>query len=231
MKKTWGAEIWEEKIKAQDPVGVIMGTGFTRADMDRHTVNTLALLNEYFFKNIPAGAAVLDVGTGPAARFAVALSKLGYRVTGLDGSPTSLASAKAAAQDSGAEFVQADFSDFHLEQKFDALVCIETFYHLPAHLAMSSFSCFNRVLKPGAHAMVQFSVQNEPNLRYMLWNLFYFTVYRLAGPILRWMGRRSFIVTVTRNTAAEIVDIGRRTGFEVVWEKNGFYVFKKVRET
>jgi 2-polyprenyl-3-methyl-5-hydroxy-6-metoxy-1,4-benzoquinol methylase len=230
MKKTWGAEIWEEKIKAQDAVGVIMGTGFTRADMDRHTVKTMELLGEFFFKTLPVGASILDVGTGPAARFAIAMSKLGYRVTGLDGSATSLAAAKAAAKGSGAEFVQADFSDFKLDKTFDGLVCIETFYHLPAHLAMSSFTCFNRVLKPGAHAMVQFSVLNEPSLGHMLWNLFYFTVYRLAGPILKMMGRRSFVVTVTRNTSAEIEDIGQRTGFEIVWEKNGVYIFQKIRE-
>ncbi|MBM3268090.1 MAG: class I SAM-dependent methyltransferase [Candidatus Sericytochromatia bacterium] len=67
---------------------------------------------------------VLDLGCGTGA-VAVALSLRDVRAVGVDRSPEMLARARARAARWGAraEFVQADYRDFALEDRFEAVTC------------------------------------------------------------------------------------------------------------
>ncbi|MBN1257139.1 MAG: class I SAM-dependent methyltransferase [Planctomycetes bacterium] len=75
--------------------------------------------------DLKAGNTVLDVGCG-TGRHAVALAKLGIKVTGIDLSSGMLAQAKAAAKAAGVELelIHADATKFNLERQFDCAICL-----------------------------------------------------------------------------------------------------------
>lgn len=75
--------------------------------------------------NLPAGAAILDLGCG-TGRHAVELARKGYAVTGLDLSSGMLAQARSKAQAAkvAIEWIQADASKFALDKQFDAVICL-----------------------------------------------------------------------------------------------------------
>jgi len=71
------------------------------------------------------GSHVLDVGCG-TGRHSVELARRGFRVTGLDLSPGMLEQAEAAARAAGVEvrWVEADATDFTLDEPADAALCV-----------------------------------------------------------------------------------------------------------
>lgn len=76
------------------------------------------------------GAALLDVGCGDG-RHAIELSKLGYRVTGVDNSLALLLSAAqnkeaAGLEDSQVEFLHGDMRRLPRDRDFDAVICVGT---------------------------------------------------------------------------------------------------------
>ena len=231
MKPTWGKEIWEDKVRAQGSVGVILGTGFSQNKLDRLTQSALNLCERTLLKRLTPGATILDVGVGPAARFTLALAERGFRPTGLDASPTTLKMARDLAQHAGlqaqTDFIEADFSEFKVDRPFDAIFCVETFFHIPAHLELDAFRSFNRALKPGGVAWVQFAILDELNLKFLAYNFFYRLAYIILRPLLSRAGRKSFCVTVNRNSRAEVEDIARRTGFKICGVEHDHYLFEK----
>ena len=226
--KTWGPEIWEEKSKHHDDVGVILGTGFNTKSLEKNTQRTLSVLDALgFTKDLPRDATILDVGVGPSARFSLELAKRGYRLTGIDGSEEAL---KRAREKSGGkvQLIQGDIFSFTTPETFDALFCVETFFHLPAHLSLSAFQSFHRALKPKGRALVQFAVLNEMTPTYLFKQLTYMSAYKLLKPIRTALGKQSFYVTVARHSDQEIRDIAERTGFRVLNADDGYYLFEKV---
>lgn len=78
-----------------------------------------ALLNLHAYLNLPPGASVLDLCCGQG-RHARTLSELGYKVTGIDLSPASIATAKQLS-DSNQHFEIQDMRTFEVNQYFDAV--------------------------------------------------------------------------------------------------------------
>jgi SAM-dependent methyltransferase len=79
----------------------------------------LAIYNILLFPHLPDGGRILDLCCG-AGQIAGGLTERGYRVTGVDGSEAMLRFARANAP--GAEFLRADARDFHLPDKFHAVI-------------------------------------------------------------------------------------------------------------
>lgn len=74
---------------------------------------------------LPAGAAVLDMPCG-WGRHALPLAEAGYRVTGVDYSPTLLDQAAAAAREAGVSvrWVRADMREIEVRAEYDAALCL-----------------------------------------------------------------------------------------------------------
>ncbi|NJM10239.1 MAG: methyltransferase domain-containing protein [Bdellovibrionaceae bacterium] len=230
--KTWGSEIWDEKSRHHDDVGVILGTGFRSKDLEKNTRATMAAVEALGFNNLRAGASVLDVGVGPSARFSIALAQRGFRVTGLDASKEALRRAAGNCEKAGVSigFLESDLTAFTTAEKFEALFCVETFFHLPAHLSLTAFTAFNKALKPQGKALVQFAVLNEMTPGFLLKALVYMTGYKILRPVFEMLGKRTFYVTVARHSEQEIHDIAERTGFRLLCHHNGYFLFEKTRD-
>lgn len=98
---------------------------------------------------LPPGACVLDAGCG-AGRHGVHLAGAGYRVTGVDLSPTLLALAYKR-QCLHAHWVQADWRALPLRMAFDAVTCFFTSfgYFQEPDENFGALCEMARVLKPG----------------------------------------------------------------------------------
>ena len=105
----------------------------------------------------PAGGDVLDVPCG-YGRHAIPLARAGYRVTGVDRSPTLLAEARRrAGDDDPPELVEADYRELPFpDAHFDAALNLFTslgFYGDEEDV--KALSEIGRVLRPGARLVIE----------------------------------------------------------------------------
>lgn len=98
---------------------------------------------------IPAGARVLDQGTGPGTQ-AVALAKRGYVVTASDIAPAALAYAERKAKEQGADvtWVRDDVLATKLEGPFDAIFDRGCFHVLPPAARAAYAASTQKLLAP-----------------------------------------------------------------------------------
>ena len=230
--KSWGEEVWEKKSVAHGDVGVILGTGFSKRQLDKNTQNILQILDSEVLSRLEPNSAVLDIGVGPAARIAIEVARRGHKVTGCDISASTIKLASLAANQHGVadklSFEHCDVVELNLGRTFDCIYCVETFFHIPGHLQLVVFKNFVEHLKPGGRLVVQFAVQDKVTVGHLAYALFYHSVYEVASPILKMMGRESFYTNVTRISQDEIRDIAMRVGLSVlVANRAGFFVFEK----
>jgi len=99
---------------------------------------------------IPAGARVLDQGTGPGTQ-AVALAKRGYAVTATDIAPGALAYAERKAKEQGASvtWVRDDVLATKLEGPFAAIFDRGCFHVLPPEARAGYAASMQKLLAPG----------------------------------------------------------------------------------
>lgn len=120
------------------------------------------------------GARVLDVPCGEG-RHAVELARLGYRVTGVELHPGTLAVARDAAEDQGLEieWIQGDMRNLGDEARFDAAVCYWTsFGYFDDEGDRAFLAGLNRTLVPGGHLLMELRVAESllPKLQPRDWS-------------------------------------------------------------
>lgn len=102
----------------------------------------------------PGCRTVLDVACG-TGEHALHLSKLGFAVDGLDLDPAFVAIARR--KHPAGRFVQADMRDFHVPQRYDAVVCLFSSigYLEVIESVVEALRCFREHLAPGGVVVVE----------------------------------------------------------------------------
>jgi SAM-dependent methyltransferase len=115
--------------------------GRGRSLMERPWLDAFASL-------LPPGAAVLDLGCGAGEPIAAHLLANGFRVTGVDASPSLIAICRARFPD--AEWHVADMRALGLGRRFDGLIAWDSFFHLGYDDQRRMFGVFEQHAAPGA---------------------------------------------------------------------------------
>lgn len=104
-----------------------------------------------FADALPAGAAVLDLGCGGGVPVAAMLVARGFRVTGVDSSPTLIALCRERMPSE--TWVVADMRELSLGRRFDGVLAWDSFFHLAPADQRAMFDVFARHVAPGGHLM------------------------------------------------------------------------------
>ena len=81
-----------------------------------------------FVEALPQGAAILDLGCGAGEPIARHLAEAGFRVTGVDASPTFISLCRSRMPDQ--EWIVADMRSVSLGKRFDGVLAWDSFFHL-----------------------------------------------------------------------------------------------------
>jgi ubiquinone/menaquinone biosynthesis C-methylase UbiE len=101
-----------------------------------------------FFRHVPKGGAILDLGCGAGYPVARKLTDMGYQVTGLDLSKKMLALARKAVPEG--RFVLGDMASPGLPKaSFDGAVAFYSFFHVSWRRHPKVLRAVRRLLKPG----------------------------------------------------------------------------------
>lgn len=122
-------------------------------DFDRDRGRSLwekAWLDRFLAYVRPSGT-VLDVGCGMAEPIARYVIEQGFRVTGIDSSPSLVALCRARFPD--AEWLVADMRHLALGRRFDGILAWDSFFHLHADDQRGMFARFADHALPGAPLM------------------------------------------------------------------------------
>jgi SAM-dependent methyltransferase len=104
-----------------------------------------------FAAEIPGGGTILDIGCGmgePVARY---LIERGFKVTGVDSSPSLIAMARERFPDQ--EWLVADMRDLALGRRFDGVIAWHSSFHLSPDDQRRMFPIFASHCAPGGALM------------------------------------------------------------------------------
>ncbi len=104
-----------------------------------------------FLERVPPAGTVLDIGCGMGEPIARYLLQRGFRVVGIDASPSLVALARARFPQAGWEV--ADMRRLDLGRRFDGLIAWDSFFHLSAEDQRAMFPRFAAHAAPGAPLM------------------------------------------------------------------------------
>ncbi len=117
--------------------------------------------------DLDEGASILDVGCGLGLQ-AKELSRRGYKVTGIDSSPTMLALAREA--DHGVEFLERDMRELQYDGDFDGAICWGTsFGYFDDALNKTVIEQLRNAVRPNGMLLVDvvnrdYVMRSQPNL-------------------------------------------------------------------
>jgi len=104
-----------------------------------------------FLGHVRPGGVVLDIGCGMAEPIARYVIQAGFRVVGIDSSPSLTAMCRARFPD--AEWLVGDMRQMALGRRFDGLLAWDSFFHLNMDDQRSMFPRFAAHALPGAPLM------------------------------------------------------------------------------
>jgi len=226
--KQWGEKVWEDKIKTQGEIGVIGGTVASLEYLNKILKQTMNIIKKNFLGFVPPGGQVLDCGTGPRADYSIFLAKEGYDVTGVDISKTTLNHAKKHIEKAkvNVKLVQDNFANFKkIKNTYDLVFCTATFLHIPSYLAIETFKQFNKKTKKKGYCLIQFVVEREKSTKQICLEFLYQLIFKVKKRCTK-----VFPVNCSSYVRGEILDIANRTGFNLIKEKEDYYLFQKTKE-
>ena len=106
---------------------------------------------ERFLSHLTAGATVLDLGCGGGDPVALHMTAQGFRVTGVDSSPTLLSLAQSRMPEQ--EWIVADMRTLGLGRRFDGILAWDSFFHLAYDDQRKMFDVFAAHAKAGSILM------------------------------------------------------------------------------
>ena len=99
-----------------------------------------------FITSLPAGGSVLDIGCGAGVPIAQYLLDQGFKLTGVDSSPTMIDISRTRFPEG--EWVVKDMRELSLSQIFDGIVGWDSFFHLNQDEQRSTLDLFCQHLNP-----------------------------------------------------------------------------------
>lgn len=149
-----------------------------------------SILPEYLAELGVTPANLLDIACGEGS-FAVGMAKLGYRVTGIDQSPSMIALARKRANKEGVDviFKVEDMRSLPFQREFDLVTCFfdSLNYMLTVKDLHSAFTGAYRALRPDG--------------------LFIFDMNTIYGLSVDWMRKETYI----QNEADDFIEIHRQS--------------------
>jgi 2-polyprenyl-3-methyl-5-hydroxy-6-metoxy-1,4-benzoquinol methylase len=107
---------------------------------------------ELLLKSVPAGGSILDLGCGTGTPIATHLNSLGYKITGVDASARMLDLAKKSMPNQ--KWIHSTIEEVDLHEKFAAVICWDSIFHLPREMHSTIFQKINQNLLVGGRLMV-----------------------------------------------------------------------------
>lgn len=106
---------------------------------------------DQFLSLVPSGGTVLDLGCGSGEPIAAHLLDNGYRVTGVDSSPSLIAMCRTRFP--GADWQVADMRHLSLGRRFDGVLAWNSSFHLRRGDQRAMFAIFAAHVAPGGALM------------------------------------------------------------------------------
>ena len=106
---------------------------------------------ERFLSFLPQGAAVLDLGCGGGSPVALHMVAQGFRVTGVDSSPTLISLCRTRMSDQ--EWIVGDMRSLALGRRFGGILAWDSFFHLRHKDQRTMFTIFAAHAAPTAILM------------------------------------------------------------------------------
>jgi trans-aconitate methyltransferase len=120
-------------------------------DVDRGRVLQEKAWLDRFLAYVPPGGTVLDIGCGMGEPIARYLVEAGFRVVGVDSSPTMIEMCRARFPEQ--EWIVADMRTLALGAQLDGVLAWDSFFHLRENDQRAMFPRFAMHARPGAPLM------------------------------------------------------------------------------
>lgn len=227
--RPWGEEVWEEKIKRQNELGVIHGGRFSKAKeiTDKTREEAIRYLDKNVFPQIKKKGKIMDAGVGPLARFSIEFAKRGYNVLGVDVSTTTIRHAQkhiSRQNATGIRLIQDDLTKLNkIHEKFDFIFCYGTFGHIPKILALDTLRNFYSKLNKNGLCLVHLWLEEDSSLKSKLKEAVYMSLHKIGKKM-----SNSFYVNCSFYSRDELKDLFSYSKFTPINEaKGGFFLLRR----